>query len=326
MTALAALSDRLFPAERIRAYVIGRIRRRRGDAPLPFRLEHRNIFVLPTLFGGGFALMLICMALGGLNFSNNMALLLVFVLAAIAQLTTVLAYRNLAGISVDSVRADPVFCGEPARFTVYLSNPDDRSRPVIQAHAGPGHDCVDVPALSAARVVLQQPTARRGWLALDTFGLETRYPLGIFRAWSWVFPGARCLVYPEPARKPPPLPRTGGGPAGLARRGEGEQVHGLREYRRGDSPRRIAWRTSARHGQLFTREMESPRDDACELRWDALAGLGAEDRLSVLTAWVLMADHRQLPFSLSLPGSSVGAGIGPAHRDRCLELLALFDR
>ena len=38
------------------------------------------------------------MALGGLNFNNNMALLLVFLLAAIAQLTTVLSYRNLVGL------------------------------------------------------------------------------------------------------------------------------------------------------------------------------------------------------------------------------------
>ncbi len=184
--------------------------------------------------------MLVFMALGGLNFSNNMVLLLVFILAAVAQLTTVLAYRNLVGLSVESVRADPVFCGEPANFKVYVSNPEDRLRLTIQAGIRESQDCVDISMQSTVKLVLKQSTQNRGWLEMKSFRLETRYPLGMFRAWTWLFPQARCLVYPMPARKPPPLTRTGDGPASQARKGEGEQVHGLRQYRHGDPPRRIA--------------------------------------------------------------------------------------
>ncbi len=323
MSMLASAYRRLSPSAAIRSRIMDRVRRRRGRALLPFELEYRHIFVLPTAFGFAFGFMLVFMSLGGLNFNNNLALLLVFVCTAMALLTAVLAYRNLVGSVIESIHAEPVFCGEPAHFRVYLGNPEARPRFAIQGGIGQPEDCRDVDGQATGSLVLSQPTERRGWNALAPFRLETRYPLGLFRAWSWFFPEARCLVYPAPANNAPPLPRSGLGQAGQAIKGEGEQVHGLREYRSGDSLRRVAWRTSARHDKLYTREMETPREDACEISWHQLPGLDVENRLSVLTAWVLMAEHRQVPYSLVLPGAEQPVGIGLSHRKSCLESLAL---
>jgi uncharacterized protein (DUF58 family) len=323
MSALAALGEKVFQKEKLRRRFLERVRTRRGAVSLPFELEYRHIFVLPTLFGFGFGAMLVFMALGGLNFSNNMALLLVFILASVAQLTTILAYRNLVGMSFESIRSEPVFCGESAVFQIYLGNPEERPRFTITGGITDTQDCIDIPMHSTTIMALQQSTKHRGWMRLEPFRVETRYPLGMFRAWAWFFPESRCLVYPEPAINPPPLPQTGTGPASRARKGEGEQVHGLREYRQGDSPRRIAWRTSARQDEMYTREMETPNEDACRISWDTLSGVDLETRLSILTAWVVLADHRQIPFSLEIPGIEIPAALGIDHRSRCLEALAL---
>jgi len=43
-----------------------------------------------------------------------------------------------------------------------------------------------------------------------------------------------------------------------ARAGSGTELFGVREYRPGDSLRRIHWRSSARHGELVVREYEPP--------------------------------------------------------------------
>lgn len=324
MSAQAALLERLIPTTGIRRLFLERVRARRGVVTLPFQFAYRNIYVLPTVFGAGFCLMLVFMALGGLNFNNNMALLLVFVFGVIAQLTAVLAYRNLVGLRIESIRSDPVFCGEPARFRVFLGNLEDRPRITLRAGYRDIQDCIDLPGNATTALELEQAADRRGWLPMAPFRLETRYPLGMFKAWAWFFPEQRCLVYPAPAKHPPPLPRMGSGSGGKARKGEGEQVHGLRQYRSGDSLKRVAWRTSARHDQLYTREMETPRDHSCELNWHTLRGVPTEQRLSILTAWVLMADHRQLPYSLVLPGLAAPPGLGAEHRNLCLEALALF--
>ena len=69
--------------------------------------------------------------------------------------------------------------------------------------------------------------------------------------------------------------------------------------------------------------MESPREEACELNWYLLGSGDAEEKLSILTAWVLRAERRQIPYSLEMPGAGLPADLGKDHRDACLEILAL---
>jgi len=301
-----------------------RVLAKRGPMTPPFELEYRHIFVLPTVFGWGFAVMLVFMALGGLNFNNNMALILVFLLGTIAQLTTLIAYRNLSGLKLDTILSEPVFCGEDAQFRIFATNTDTRQRFAVQAGFNRALDCKDFKLNASESFLLSRPTSKRGWLDMPSFRLETRFPLGLFKAWSWVLPQTRCLVYPAPAKKAPPLPNTGHGQTGRAVKGAGDDVHGLRKYQVGDSIQRVAWRASARHDELYSLEMETPREDACELDWNLLRGHDVEPRLSILTAWVIAADHKQLSYSLKLPGNMIGAGIGSGHRSRCLEALALY--
>jgi len=324
MATAAAAPARRSARDNITEWVKRRVHSKRGPMTPPFILEYRHIFVLPTKFGWGFGFMLVFMALGGLNFNNNMALILVFLLGTIAQLTTLIAYRNLSGLMVDSVRSEPVFCGEDAQFRVFVSNGGERQRFAVQAGFRKPQDCRDIKTDSSTAMLLRHPTTRRGWLEMPSFRLETRFPLGLFRAWSWIFPHNRCLVYPAPARNAPPLPKTGRGQSGRAEKGDGDEVHGLRKYQAGDSMQRVAWRASARHDELYSLEMETPREDACELDWDLLRGGDIEHRLSILTAWVISADHRQLAYSLILPGTEIEAGLGAAHRAKCLESLALY--
>jgi uncharacterized protein (DUF58 family) len=311
---------------RFNDWVLERVRQRRGSPTLPFLLEYRHIYVMPTVFGFWFGILLATTLLGGLNFNNNMALLIGFLLAAIAQLTTLLAYRNLVGIELIAIRAEPVFAGESAQFRVYLRNPEARHRFGLQLTSKEASDTGDIDANETAVLVLSQKTLKRGWLDMRPFNIENRFPLGMFRAWSVVIPQAQCLVYPRPSLRPPPLPRSGRGDEGVARAGEGEQFHGLRKYRPGDPLKSIAWRTSARHDKLFTREHESPQQEACELNWYLMPEASVEEKLSVLTSWILKAERQMIPYSLELPADALPASLGPEHRDACLRLLALFGK
>ena len=83
MASLATAVQSLRPGPRFDRWILQRVRRLRGSPPLPFTLEYRHIYVMPTRFGVWFGILLASTALGGLNFNNNMALLLGFSLAAI---------------------------------------------------------------------------------------------------------------------------------------------------------------------------------------------------------------------------------------------------
>lgn len=319
----SAGSEPIRSAGRFDRWVLERVRQRRGVTAMPHTLEYRHIYVMPTRFGTWFGLLLVLMVIGGLNFNNNMTLMLGFLLASIAMLTTLLAYRNLVGTMLHGVIAGPVFCGETATYSVLVRNNDERNRFAITVYSDEALDCSDIGPQSTRRLDLMQQTWQRGWMDMDPFRLENRFPLGLFRAWSVIIPRAHCLVYPEPAPNPPPLPKTGRGEYGATRRGEGEHFHGLREYQPGDPLRQIAWRTSARHEKLYSRQMESPAEEACELNWYLMGGSGTEEKLSILTAWILRAERHQIPYSLEMPGTALPADLGEEHRDACLEILAL---
>src|SRR5207248_8340809 len=95
-----------------------------------------------------------------------------------------------------------------AQFRVCLDARSAFARPAILARhlQSRSQMVVDVPAGGLAEVVLAVPAARRGWLPLGRVMFETRFPLGIFRSWSYVEPAARCLVYPRPERSALPTP------------------------------------------------------------------------------------------------------------------------
>jgi uncharacterized protein (DUF58 family) len=311
-------------SQRFDQWILDRVRQKRGAPELPFTLEYRHIYVMPTGFGFWFGVLLAITALGGLNFNNNMTLLLGFLLASIAQMTTLLAYRNLSGLTLVGVRAPPIFAGQAARFKVLLKNPEQRFRFAIQVVSTDAADCCDIEPQETGQLELEQVALSRGWEKMEPFRIENHFPLGLFRAWSVIIPNARCLVYPAPALNPPPLPKIGRGDYGAARQGEGEHLHGLREYQAGDPLRRIAWRTSARHQRLYSRVMESPSEEACEFNWYLMRGNKTEEKLSILVAWILRAERRQIPYSLEMPTAGLPADMGDEHCKACLKILALY--
>ena len=328
-----ASSQRFSPGRRFDRWLLERIRRRRGVTDLPRTFEYRHIFVLPTLFGVGFGVVLAMTVTGGLNFNNNMALLMAFTLVSISLMTMFLAYRNQVGISVIGIAADPVFAGERAIFQVLMRNQESRSRYAVcvkwstaASHAAAGSgDCRDFSPEETLKLRLEQIARRRGYMTMEPLVVENRFPFGLFKAWSVIIPNVQCLVYPPPAPNAPPLPRTGRGDHGAAHKGEGEHFHALREYRPGDPLKRVAWRASARHQKLYSREMETPREEACEFNWYLTGGTSSEEKLSILTAWVLRAEHHQIPYSLEMPTVALPPGLGQEHRDACLKILALYE-
>ena len=49
-----------------------------------------------------------------------------------------------------------------------------------------------------------------------------------------------------------------------------------------------------------------------------------EERLSVLTRWIVDADRTREDYGLRLPGREFAPSHGEAHRRQCLEALALY--
>ncbi|HWI25142.1 MAG TPA: DUF58 domain-containing protein [Lysobacter sp.] len=298
--------------------------RPRAPENFPVELGRRRIYVLPTRFGLFFGALLVAMGVGALNYNNNPALLLALLLAGAAQTSLLAAHLQLSGLHFTGMSADPVPAGSPLPVRLHARAAPGRVRRGLRI------DCPDADATlslddGAGEAEFVLPTTRRGWLDAPRLRVSTTRPLGLVRAWSYVWPDQPLLVYPAAEAHGPPLP-DGLGEAALARLHPlGDDVHHLRAYRRGDAPRRIAWKPTARHGNLLVREYERPLSADIVLDWRSLHALDYEARIRRLARWIDEAERDARRYRLLLPGHPpLGPAQGPAHRHACLRALALL--
>jgi uncharacterized protein (DUF58 family) len=302
--------------------------RLRGPEQGEIVLVQRRIFILPTRSGLIFALVLLLMLTGSINYSLSLGFILTFLLASLAISAILHTFRNIAGLRISAARTAPVFAGETARFRVCLHNPARTQRYAVALTRDKREaSVVDIPAGESVVAVVGVPAPARGLLCPGRFTLYTRFPVGLFYAWSYIDLDTHCVVYPRPAPQGlalPPLKAGDAEGAGLAH--GADDFVGLRQYYPGDSPGRIAWKAAARGQGLLTKQFVGRNSAELWLALDLLPpGLSIEEKLSRLARWVLDAEASGLAYGLELPGKRIVFGTGEAHRERCLEALALFD-
>ena len=288
-------------------------------------LNHRRIYILPTRQAFAFAFVLLLMLLGDINYNLSLGYLLTFLLATSGGLTMLYAFRNMAQLEVRAGHIEPVFAGEAARFVFHFHNPGTLARHQLHLHDDAGHEVVfDLPPLTSSAIELPLPTTQRGWLDSGRLTLYTRYPLGLFHAWTYVHFDVRALVYPQPA-PPQPLPvaLAPDGSGTLTVRGD-EDFAGLRNYVAGDALPRIAWKALAREQGLQVKQFSEQQGQQLWLDWARLPDIAAKRKLELLTRWVLDADAQGLHYGLRLPDGELPPQHGARHRAECLRRLALF--
>lgn len=302
-----------------------------GDAPREHGtvvLGHRRVYIVPTRAGWIYAATLGILLVGSINYALQLGFALTFLLGGLGLAGMVHTTRNLARLALSTGRAAPVHAGERAQFRVHLDNRSPFDRPAILVrHLASGAQVVlDLPASAAREAVLPVPAAKRGWLRLTRVMLETRFPLGLFRAWSYLEPDARCLVYPRPERTPLPAPAADAAAGGARAQAQGsDDFSGLRGYQSSDSPRHVAWKAVARAEEMLTKQFSGAAGAELWLDWSLVAGVASdEQRLARLCGWVLAAEQAGARYGLRLPSLEIAPGRGDAHRTACLQALALY--
>ena len=290
-------------------------------------LTARRTYILPTGVGFVYALMSFAMLLGSMNYNNNLSFVLTFFLIGLGFVAMHSWQRNLVGLRVSFAGVEPVFAGQPALFRFAVTNTARNPRANICLYTDEASSDVGDLEPGETRVfVLPVSTERRGRRPLTRFGIRSLFPFELFRSWAWLHMDIEGLAYPAPATDapPPPASQMALGHRQHDERGE-EDFAGLRRFVLGDSPRNVAWKAYARAGQLLSKRFAGADTSSQWFDFNEAAGEDLEERLSILTRWIVDADRAGEDYGLRMPGLESRPAHGEPHRRLCLEALALFE-
>ncbi|WP_423895253.1 DUF58 domain-containing protein [Candidatus Pelagadaptatus aseana] len=309
--------------ERFRQWV-----NRRQQPARKQQLNNKNLYIFPSMAGFGFLFVNLLMWLMGTNYENNMVLGLAYFMVALLVISIHHTFFNMSGLTLEYLKSAPCYAGEQGEVEVLVSCPQTQEKENIVLQYPHGSEVrVNLLEDKQVRVKLFVDTPRRGWFEPGRITVSSRFPLGIIRCWSYPHLDARILVYPKPlAGIEMPVSGAGSEAEGNVLDDSGsEDFNGFKRHHDGMSPRHIAWKQYARGQQLLSKEYVAYREQKLWLDWDALDGMGREQRLSVLCYWVLKISATQQPFGLRLPGVSFDPDTGIEHKQQLLKALALFE-
>ncbi|ENO14237.1 DUF58 domain-containing protein [Marinobacter nanhaiticus D15-8W] len=316
--------------ERRRTPNEGNIRRRwRGwvDRRIPLSDEQqftqKNIFILPSGAGLVFGLLLLVMLMTGINYQNSLIYLLTFMLGALFVAAMHQTHRNLAGLRLSLVSAGEGFPGDHLTFRIRATAEKDAFGIQFISPEGETRRINVVPG-EIGEFELPVPARQRGPVPAGRIQVETRFPFGLLKAWSWMRPGSTGVCYPRPVT--PPY-ETGGEEEGVQasqpRKSDDLSHADLRPWRQGDLSQRVLWKRFARTGEMTIADWEGESGEPVWLDFNQFPGADRELRLSYLAALVESRSRAGQVFGLRIPGLTIEPDQGSAHRSRCLRALGL---
>ncbi|PWQ95393.1 DUF58 domain-containing protein [Leucothrix pacifica] len=291
-------------------------------------LSQKTIFIVPSKISVGLIAIIILLFLLGINFQNSLVYVVCFWLIALLVINILYTYKNIAGLTIKAVGAEPCFAGEKMVLELEVSRPVNQRKSAIY-FGWKNEDLVELnlQEQQSTRIKLSHSTKDRGRFSPPRLDIFTRYPTGLTTAWSYAAVDMDAIVYPEPIENSNQIDKREAGDEtdeGVEISGGSNDFAGVRQYQAGDSPRHIHWGQFAKTGDLYTKSFVDYESHEAWLDWEKLNIAGIEPRLSHLSAMVLQFNNEQRQFGLRIPGKVIEPSSGEGHKVRCLTALALY--
>lgn len=317
------------PLYRIRQAFVRRFRRwvdRRTRPVGEAFLDHRRLYIFPSKAGFGFLLLVLAMWLLATNFENNLVFMLCFLLLAFFVVSIPFTHGTLSGLRVKPVRAQSVFKGDAAAVELCFSQARAKRREQVALRFEDGEALmITLDRSGDTFVTVLAPTNRRGYLDPGLLTIESVYPVGLMRVWTYIRFRFDAAVYPAPLQDSTRRGGSRGSGEGYFTGSTGSDDYvGLKTYEAGESLRHVAWKQYAREQGLWSKQYGEPVDSRVWVDWDDYAGMDGEQRLSRMCWQVCDCEAGEGVYGLRLPGAELAPGRGASHVQAALRQLALY--
>lgn len=287
-------------------------------------LNQKRIFIFLSAEGALYSVLLLIVFIAGVNYANNLVLGFCFFLGSILVVTIHHTYAHLSGLKIESIDALDSEVGGAAQYRIKIA--PTGSKPHRQIRLEWVDQTQQIDTLADAQMLLfKLPTLQRGRFTPPRIKVSTVYPLGILRAWSYVYFDLPVWVSPQPVACE--LVEHGAYAAtdeeqSTERMSGQDEFEGLNSFVAGESMARISWAHLARGQGLLSKHFSDPRGQQQILDYQRMPPASHELRLSYLAYWVKQLAAQQVSFGLRLPQAELPVGSGEQHLRAALRLLA----
>ena len=324
---MSTLLQRILPRFSLQSYLFRRLHKEPHT-----QLNARRIYILPTREGIIFLIIILLLLVASLNYNNSLLFIFTFMLAGIGVITMHHTHNNLLAITLKPLQSHAVYAGENLTIPIEVTLPGDKTRSRFNL----GLSVTDFPDLEKEYFDIHAHkkhickftihTQHRGYIACPRLTIDSRYPLGLLRAWSNMLFDKQYLVYPRPLSSQEVIALDSHHEEGSGDIGKGhDEFSELREKQINDAYTHVHWKAYARSGVLLVKEYGGGHAQNLVLRWDDYPQYTTEKRLSLFTRLLIDACQANKAFSLELHGKHIALSYGEAHLHQCLKALALFE-
>ncbi len=268
---------------------------------------------------------------------NNLLYLLLGAMLGFITLSGWLSERNLRSWTIRRITPRATTSGRPIRISYDARNgkPRQPSFAVCVYEVGfSGHAFIPrADPQESVTALSENECLPRGVYPLTAVTLSTTFPFGLFTKERDLALEGELIIWPR-ADLPVTLPSTSGGlsrpradTATVGAPGSRGEFRDLREYRVGDDPRDIHWKSTARTGTPVVRQYEQ---DAAEALWICLdlttiPGDVAENTVEIAASMATRAYQEGRPLGLAAGDGLIRPATGLGHLEDVLDALARVD-
>ena len=254
--------------------------------------------------------------IAGVNYANNLILGFCFLISAILCISFYITFKQLHGLEIEVSYAELGQVGQPLRLDLYFKQSQPQAR-YLWVQVDEQIDHILLSDLQH-RYTLELHPDSRGIFVYPTLKLFSVYPLGLVRAWTYMYLKGQSWIAPRAQHSVMQQQR-----ASQAQDMDYDEFRELRAFRQGDPIQAVSWKQVARGQGLYVKVFEQHDDQlSVEIDYQHMPSSDHEEKLRLMMGLVEQCEQQQCAYRLLLPHAELEKGVGDQQISQAKRLLA----
>ncbi|KHF78462.1 hypothetical protein PJ15_1521 [Acinetobacter sp. neg1] len=279
-------------------------------------LLQKDVLVFIYKQGFLYLVLIVITFIAGINYANNLILGFCFLISAILCINFYLTFKQLHGLEIELVAPEVGQVSQPLILKILFKQSVQTVRYLRLDWQEQEHFLyLDQTQHSLELAVLPE---QRGRYKLDALKVYATYPLGLVRAWTYLYPKQKVWIAPKAYdwQKEHKSQLT-------SAQDSLDEFKELRTFQHGDSYQNVAWKQVARGQGFFIKLFEAQANHQhVEIDYQQIPALGHEEKLSFMMGLIEQCEQLGDDYAVILPHARLESGQGQTQLMKARLLLA----